>query len=46
MILQWAQLIDLYLSDAYKQHWPAIVALSQSDAPEDFQKLEKYVLEG
>ncbi|CAN8096303.1 unnamed protein product [Discula destructiva] len=42
----WAQMIDLYLSDKYKQHWPAIVALSQSESPEGTKLLEKYVLEG
>lgn len=43
---QWAQLIDVYMSDEYKQHWPAIVSLAQSESPEAFQKLRKYVLEG
>ncbi|KAK7739055.1 hypothetical protein SLS53_005953 [Cytospora paraplurivora] len=42
----WAQLIDIYLSDEYKQHWPAIVSLAQSDAPEAFGQLRKYALEG
>jgi len=42
----WAQLIDLYLSDAYISHWPAIQKLAHSDAPEDFEKLKKYALEG
>lgn len=44
--LQWARLIDIYLSDEYKEHWPAIVALSQSDSPDAWEKLRKYTLEG
>jgi len=39
-------MIDLFLSDAYISHWPAIQALAHSDAPEDFEKLKKYALEG
>jgi hypothetical protein len=42
----WGQLIDLYLSDKYYHHWPAIQELSRSDKPEDFEKLKKYALEG
>ncbi|KAG0652625.1 9,12-octadecadienoate 8-hydroperoxide 8R-isomerase [Hyphodiscus hymeniophilus] len=42
----WAQLIDLYLSDNYISHWPAIQKLANSEAPEDFEKLKKYALEG
>ncbi|KUI64277.1 Psi-producing oxygenase A [Cytospora mali] len=42
----WAQLIDIYLSDEYKQHWPDIVSLAQSDTPEAFERLRKYALEG
>ncbi|ROV93831.1 hypothetical protein VMCG_08781 [Cytospora schulzeri] len=42
----WAQLIDVYLSDEYKHHWPAIVSLAQSDTPEAFEQLKKYTLEG
>lgn len=42
----WAQLIDLYLSDNYISHWPAIQKLANSDASEDFEKLKKYALEG
>lgn len=42
----WAQLIDLYMSDDYKDHWPAIVALAQSSSPTAFEKLRKYALEG
>ena len=39
-------MIDLYLSEQYYRHWPAIRALALSDAPEAFEKLKKYALEG
>ncbi|EEP79774.1 hypothetical protein UREG_04620 [Uncinocarpus reesii 1704] len=42
----WAQLIDLYMSDKYYSYWPVIQKLSRSDAPEDFETLKKYALEG
>ncbi|SCO78474.1 related to Psi-producing oxygenase A [Fusarium oxysporum] len=42
----WAQMIDLYLSDKYYSHWPAIQKLAMSDEPEAFEKLKKYALEG
>ncbi|OJD36254.1 fatty acid oxygenase [Diplodia corticola] len=42
----WAQLIDVYMSDEYKHHWPAIVELARSDDPSAFEQLEKYALEG
>ncbi|KAK3937994.1 heme peroxidase [Diplogelasinospora grovesii] len=42
----WAQMIDLYLSDKYYSHWPAIQELAMSDEPEAFEKLKKYALEG
>ncbi|EFY88096.1 heme peroxidase family protein [Metarhizium acridum CQMa 102] len=42
----WAQMIDLYLSDKYRSHWPAIQKLATSDEPEAFDKLKKYALEG
>ncbi|KAH8800451.1 heme peroxidase family protein [Xylogone sp. PMI_703] len=42
----WAQMIDLYLSDKYYSHWPAIQKLAMSDEPEAFEKLKKYTLEG
>ncbi|KAL4791504.1 heme peroxidase [Aspergillus venezuelensis] len=42
----WSQLLDLYLSDRYAHHWPAIRSLAQSDDPEAFDKLKKYALEG
>lgn len=41
----WAQMISMYLSDEYKQHWPEIVSLSQTDSPEAFDKLQRYVFE-
>ncbi|KAG9254518.1 heme peroxidase family protein [Emericellopsis atlantica] len=42
----WGQMIDLYLSDKYFVHWPAIQELALSDDPEDFNKLRRYALEG
>ncbi|KAF5702892.1 fatty acid oxygenase [Fusarium mundagurra] len=42
----WAQMIDMYLSDKYYSHWPAIQKLAMSDEPEAFEKLKKYALEG
>ncbi len=39
-------MIDLYLSDKYYAHWPAIRELALSDEPEAFDKLKKYALEG
>ncbi|KAL4935916.1 hypothetical protein BDV06DRAFT_217065 [Aspergillus oleicola] len=42
----WSQLLELYLSDEYSHHWPAIQSLAQSDKPEAFEKLRKYALEG
>ncbi|SPO05473.1 related to Psi-producing oxygenase A [Cephalotrichum gorgonifer] len=42
----WAQMIDLFLSEQYYRHWPAIRELALSDAPEAFEKLKKYALEG
>ncbi|KAL4777371.1 heme peroxidase [Aspergillus nidulans var. acristatus] len=42
----WAQMLDLYLSDRYFTHWPAIQKLARSDEPEAFEKLKKYALEG
>ncbi|KAL4780368.1 heme peroxidase [Aspergillus varians] len=42
----WAQLLELYFSDKYFVHWPAIRTLAQSDDPEAFEKLKKYALEG
>lgn len=45
-IRQWAQLLDLYFSDKYAIHWPAIRSLAQSEDPEAFEKLKKYALEG
>lgn len=45
-VSQWAQLIDVYMSDEYKHHWPAIVELAKSDTADAFEKLKKYALEG
>ncbi|KAL4992319.1 heme peroxidase [Aspergillus falconensis] len=42
----WAQMLDLYLSDRYSTHWPAIQKLAHSDEPDAFEKLKKYALEG
>ncbi|KAK2592292.1 hypothetical protein QQS21_010012 [Conoideocrella luteorostrata] len=42
----WAQLIDIYLSDDYKSHWPEIQRLAQSDDPASFEVLKRYALEG
>ncbi|KAJ5670081.1 uncharacterized protein N7477_005444 [Penicillium maclennaniae] len=42
----WAQMLELYLSDKYASHWPAIRRLARSDEPEAFEKLKKYALEG
>ncbi|KAL4739296.1 heme peroxidase [Aspergillus similis] len=42
----WAQMLDLYLSDRYFTHWPAIQKLAHSDEPEAFEKLKRYALEG
>jgi hypothetical protein len=39
-------MLDLYLSDRYFTHWPAIQKLARSDKPEAFEKLKKYALEG
>lgn len=44
--MQWAQLIDLYLSDKYYVHWPDIQRLARSNDAESFEKLKKYALEG
>ncbi|KAL3419627.1 linoleate diol synthase [Phlyctema vagabunda] len=41
-----AQMMELYLSDKYKHHWPAIQKVAQSNSPADFEKLRKYALEG
>ena len=38
-------MLDLFLSDKYKHHWPEIQKLAASDAPQDFEKLRKYALE-
>ena len=40
-----AQMLDLYLSDEYREHWPAIQACAWSEKAEDFEKLKSYALE-
>lgn len=40
-----AQMLDLYLSPEYKEHWPAIQSLAWSDTDEDFELLKSYALE-
>ena len=40
-----AQMLDLYLSDPYKSHWPAIQELAASDTFEAFEQLKRYALE-
>ncbi|KAL4920142.1 heme peroxidase [Aspergillus aurantiobrunneus] len=42
----WAQMLELYFSDKYSVHWPAIRRLAKSNDPEAFEKLKKYALEG
>ncbi|GFF88042.1 psi-producing oxygenase A [Aspergillus udagawae] len=42
----WAQMLDLYLSEKYASHWPAIQKLARSTDPGAFEKLKKYALEG
>ncbi|GIC94665.1 peroxidase/cytochrome P450 family protein [Aspergillus udagawae] len=42
----WAQMLDLYLSEKYASHWPAIQKLASSTDPGAFEKLKKYALEG
>ena len=40
-----SQMLDLYLTDEYKGHWPDIQKCAWSDKPEDFEKLKSYALE-
>ncbi|GIK07532.1 hypothetical protein Aspvir_003198 [Aspergillus viridinutans] len=42
----WTQMLDLYLSEKYASHWPAIQKLARSADPGAFEKLKKYALEG
>lgn len=44
--IQFAQVMDLYLSDKYKSHWTEIQKLAQSDSPEALEKLKRYAYEG
>jgi hypothetical protein len=46
LTMQWAQMLDLYLSEKYASHWPAIQKLARSTDPGAFEKLKKYALEG
>ena len=39
------QMLDLYLSDDYKHHWPDIQALAWSNDASAFDKLKSYALE-
>ena len=41
-----AQMLDLYLSEPYKSHWPAIQKLAASDTRENFALLVRYAMEG
>ncbi len=38
-------MLDLFLSDKYKSHWPGIQKCAMDDSPEAFEKLRKYALE-
>ncbi|MCJ1351753.1 MAG: hypothetical protein MMC33_001737 [Icmadophila ericetorum] len=40
-----AQILDLFLSPLYSDHWRIIQRLANSDSPESFEKLIKYGLE-
>ncbi|KAH8896764.1 fatty acid oxygenase [Thozetella sp. PMI_491] len=42
----WAQVIDVYMLDEYQHHWADIEKLARSDGTENFEKLQKYILEG
>ncbi|KIW81777.1 hypothetical protein Z517_04803 [Fonsecaea pedrosoi CBS 271.37] len=39
------QMLDVYLSDEYKEHWPEIQRCAWSNDPADFEKLKGYALE-
>lgn len=39
-------MLDLFLSEKYNKHWPHIAKLAMSDAPEDFDLLIHYAMEG
>ena len=45
-VQRFAHMLDLYLSDRYKSHWPAIQKLAASNTPEAFEQLKRYALEG
>ena len=38
-------MLELFLSDRYKSHWPTIQKYASDDSPEAFEKLRKYALE-
>lgn len=38
-------MLDLFLSDKYKSHWPAIQKLAVDESPQAFDQLRKYALE-
>lgn len=38
-------MLDIYLSDKYKKHWPEIVRLAQLDDAASRKKLRAYALE-
>ena len=40
-----SQMLNLYLSEPYSIHWPAIQQCAQSDDPECFELLKSYALE-
>jgi hypothetical protein len=39
-------MLDIYMSDAYKQDWEKIVELAKLDDKESRMKLRKYAMEG
>ncbi|KAK9319208.1 fatty acid oxygenase, partial [Lipomyces orientalis] len=41
-----SQMLDLYLSDQYNKHWPAIQELARSKDSTAFTKLKRYAMEG
>ena len=43
--VQFARMLDFYLTEENKDHWAAIQKLAKEDTPEAFEKLRKYALE-
>jgi hypothetical protein len=39
-------MLDVYMQDEYKHHWPEIVKLAKCDDKESRLKLRKYAMEG